>query len=99
MHIPNGFLDPPLCVLMYTVSSAFLIWAWRGVKARYPRSFASLIAISSALVFVGQMLNFPIVYGTSGHLIGGILLAVLLGPHAAVLSMTIVLSLIHIPSP
>ncbi|MFQ6086651.1 MAG: energy-coupling factor ABC transporter permease [Candidatus Bathyarchaeia archaeon] len=91
MHIPDGFLDPPLCILMYAVSLAFLIWAWKGVKARYPRSFAPLIAISSALVFVGQMLNFPILYGTSGHLVGGTLLAVLLGPHAAVLSMTIVL--------
>jgi cobalt/nickel transport system permease protein len=76
---------------MYVVSLAFLIWAWKGVKARYPRSFAPLIAISSSLVFVGQMLNFPILYGTSGHLVGGTLLAVLLGPHAAVLSMTIVL--------
>jgi cobalt/nickel transport system permease protein len=76
---------------MYIVSIPFLIWAWKGIKARYPRSFVSLIAISSALVFTGQMLNFPILYGTSGHLVGGTLLAVLLGPHAAVLSMTIVL--------
>jgi len=91
MHIPDGFLDLPFCVLMYGISLAFLIWSWNGVRARYPRSFAPLLGVSSALVFVGQMLNFPILYGTSGHLVGGTLLAVLLGPHAAILSMTIVL--------
>jgi cobalt/nickel transport system permease protein len=76
---------------MYGISLAFLIWSWNGVRARYPRSFAPLLGVSSALVFVGQMLNFPILYGTSGHLVGGTLLSVLLGPHAAILSMTIVL--------
>jgi cobalt/nickel transport system permease protein len=76
---------------MYGVALAFLVWAWNGVRARYPRSFAPLLGVSSALVFVGQMLNFPILYGTSGHLVGGTLLAALLGPHAAILSMTIVL--------
>jgi cobalt/nickel transport system permease protein len=91
MHIPDGFLDMPLCILMYGISLVFLIWSWNGVRAKYPRSFAPLLGISSALVFVGQMLNFPILYGTSGHLVGGTLLSVLLGPHAAIISMTIVL--------
>jgi len=91
MHIPDGFLDLYLCVLMYIVSLVFLIWAWRGVRRMLPRSFVPIIAVSSAFVFVGQMLNFPIVYGTSGHLVGGAFLAMLLGPHAAVISMSIVL--------
>ncbi|MEM2767053.1 MAG: energy-coupling factor ABC transporter permease, partial [Candidatus Bathyarchaeia archaeon] len=55
------------------------------------QSLAPLLAISSAFVFVAQMLNFPIVYGTSGHLVGGTFLAVILGPYAAMLGMTIVL--------
>lgn len=91
MHIPDGFLDLPLCVLMYVVSSGFLAWAWRGVRRAFPRSSVPIIAVSSAFVFVSQMLNFPIVYGTSGHLVGGTFLAMLLGPHAAVISMSIVL--------
>jgi cobalt/nickel transport system permease protein len=54
-------------------------------------SVVPLLAISSSFVFAAQMLNFPIAYGTSGHLVGGTFLATLLGPHAAMLSMTIVL--------
>jgi cobalt/nickel transport system permease protein len=91
MHIPDGFLDPRICVLTYIISFVFLFWAWRKVKLTYPRAVVSLLAISSAFVFAAQMLNFPIAYGTSGHLVGGTFLAILLGPPAAILSMTIVL--------
>jgi len=91
MHIPDGFLDPYLSVLMHIIALVSLTWAWKGVKKTLPHSFVPLMAVSSAFVFVGQMLNFPIVYGTSGHLVGGTFLAMLLGPHAAVISMTIVI--------
>lgn len=67
------------------------MWAWRKVKNTYSTSVAPLLAISSAFVFAAQMINFPIMYGTSGHLVGGTFLAVLLGPYAAILSMTLVL--------
>ena len=49
-----------------------------------------LLAVSSAFVFAAQMINFPILYGTSGHLVGGTFLSLILGPYAAILSMTIV---------
>jgi cobalt/nickel transport system permease protein len=91
MHIPDGFLDPNICILMYLISTGFLIWAWKGAKRTLSRAFVPLIAVSTALVFAGQMLNFPILYGTSGHLIGGTFLAMFLGPHAAMISMSIVL--------
>ena len=91
MHIPDGFLDPYICALTYFISFVFLFWAWRKVKATYPRAVVSLLAMSSAFVFAAQMINFPIAYGTSGHLVGGTFLATLLGPPAAILSMTIVL--------
>ncbi|MCS7115516.1 MAG: energy-coupling factor ABC transporter permease [Nitrososphaerota archaeon] len=91
MHIPDGFLSPEISALMWGVSAAFLIWAWRKAKSTFSQSLASLLAVSSAFVFVAQMLNFPIVYGTSGHLVGGTFLAMVLGPYAAILSMTIVL--------
>src|SRR4030067_973045 len=91
MHIPDGFLDPAVAILMFAVAVGFLAWSWKKVQATYSRSFVSLLAISSALVFAAQMINFPIVFGTSGHLVGGTFLAVLLGPYAAMLSMTIVL--------
>jgi cobalt/nickel transport system permease protein len=91
MHIPDGFLTPEICILMYIISMAILVFSWKKVKAIYSRSFVPLIAVSSAFVFAAQMLNFPIVYGTSGHLVGGTFLATLLGPYAAILSMTTVL--------
>ena len=91
MHIPDGFLNPATATTMFAVSIVSLVWSWKKVKAEYPQSFVAMLAISSAFVFAAQMINFPIVYGTSGHLVGGTFLAVLLGPWAAMLSMTIVL--------
>ena len=91
MHIPDGFLSITICILMYAASIGFLVWAWRKVKNTYSTSVAPLLAISSAFVFAAQMINFPLMYGTSGHLVGGTFLAVLLGPYAAILSMTLVL--------
>src|SRR3989304_1553408 len=93
MHIPDGLIinNPAVAVVMWIVSVAFLVWSWRKAKAAYSRSITALLAISSAFVFVAQMINFPIAFGTSGHLVGGTFLAVLLGPYAAMLSLTIVL--------
>jgi cobalt/nickel transport system permease protein len=95
MHIPDGLIANPssvtLAIIMWIVSIVILAWAWRKAKNTYSRSIAALLAISSAFVFAAQMINFPIIMGTSGHLVGGTFLAVLLGPYAAMLSMSIVL--------
>ena len=91
MHIADGYIDPATAATMFAISIMFLVWSWKKVKADYPQSFAALLAITSAFVFAAQMINFPIIFGTSGHLIGGTFIAVLLGPYAAMLSMTIVL--------
>jgi cobalt/nickel transport system permease protein len=91
MHISDGYIDPATAVVMFAVSIAFLALAWKKVKADYPQSFVALLAISSAFVFSAQMINFQIMPGTSGHLVGATFLAVLLGPYAGMLSMTIIL--------
>ena len=97
MHILDGLIatnEPTsvaIAILMWIVSIAFLTWSWKKAKTTYSRSITALLAISSAFVFAAQMINFPIAFGTSGHLVGGTFLAVLLGPYAAMLSMTIVL--------
>jgi len=91
MHIPDGFLSIGVSIIMFIISISVLVWSWRKAKAAYSKSLAPLLAISSAFVFAAQMINFPIAYGTSGHLVGGTFLSVLLGPYAAVLGMTIVL--------
>jgi cobalt/nickel transport system permease protein len=91
MHIPDGFLSPAFCVSMYAISIGVLAFSWRKARATCGRSLAPLLAVSSAFVFVAQMINFPIAYGTSGHLVGGTFLSMLLGPYAAMVAMTIVL--------
>ena len=97
MHIPDGLIatnnptSVAVAILMWIVSIAFLAWSWKKAKTTYFRGVTALLAISSAFVFAAQMINFPIAFGTSGHLVGGTFLAVLLGPYAAMLSMTIVL--------
>ncbi len=91
MHIPDGYISPEIAATMAVISAIFLILSWKRAKATYPKSLAPLLAVSSAFVFAAQMINFPITYGTSGHLVGGTFLSIVLGPYAAVLSMTIVL--------
>jgi cobalt/nickel transport system permease protein len=95
MHIPDGLITNAAsiatAVAMWMASLALLAWSWKKAKASYSRSITALLAISSAFVFAAQMINFPIAFGTSGHLVGGTFLTVLLGPYAAMLSMTIVL--------
>jgi cobalt/nickel transport system permease protein len=97
MHISDGLINfkDPASIVMVTVlsliSMVFLAWSFKKARAAYSRNIAALLALSSAFVFAAQMINFPIALGTSGHLVGGTFLAVLLGPYAAILSMTIVL--------
>src|SRR3972149_6346249 len=78
---------------MWAVSISILAWSWRKAQQTYTRSITALLAVSSAFIFAAQMINFPIAFGTSGHLVGGTFLAVLLGPFAAILSMTLVLGM------
>jgi cobalt/nickel transport system permease protein len=97
IHITDGLIlinepsNVAAAVGMWIISIVFLAWSWKKAKDTYSRSVSALLAISSAFVFAAQMINFPIAFGTSGHLVGGTFLAVLLGPYAAMLSMTIVL--------
>ena len=97
MHISDGLIlnntSIVLAVAMWIISVGILAWSWKKAQKTYSRSISALLAISSAFVFAAQMINFPIAFGTSGHLIGGTFLAVLLGPYAAILSITLVLGM------
>ncbi len=106
MHIPDGLLipinptthainipDTAVLVGTWAITLPFLIYAWRKTKSTYSTSLASTLAILSALVFVLQMLTFPVTGGTSVHILGGTLIAVIIGPWAAMLSMTMVLGM------
>jgi len=93
LHIPDGYLDPWVAVLFFVLSAVAEVWAWRGLKGRLHGASISTVAVCSSFVFAAQMLNFPIIFGTSGHLVGGTFLAMLLGPQGAVASMSMVILL------
>lgn len=93
MHIPDGFLDTRTAVATYAVSAAGVGYALARLKKSLAPHRLPLIGLSTAFIFAAQMLNFPVAGGTSGHLIGAVLAAVLVGPSAAVLVMSSVLIL------
>jgi cobalt/nickel transport system permease protein len=97
VHISDGLIfnntSIVLAIIMWFLSIGILAWSWKKAQQTYTRSITALLAISSAFVFAAQMINFPIAFGSSGHLVGGTFLAVLLGPYAAILSMTLVLGM------
>ncbi len=93
MHIPDGFLDAKTAIATSVLATAGLGLALADVRRRVAPRRIPLVGLAAAFVFAAQMLNFPVAGGTSGHLIGAVLAAVLLGPGAAVLVMSAVLIL------
>ena len=91
MHIPDGFLDAKTLALTGALSAGGLAVAARQVNRTLPRHKIPLMGLGAAFVFAAQMLNFPVAGGTSGHLLGGVLAAVLLGPGAATIVIACVL--------
>ena len=91
MHIPDGFIDLKTAVSTAVVSAGGLAAAIYKVKSYFKARFIALMGIISALIFSLQMLNFTIPGGTSGHLLGGALAAIVLGPHAGVIIIAVVL--------
>ncbi len=91
MHIPDGFLDAKTLALTGALSAGGLAVAARQVNRTLPRNKIPLMGLGAAFVFAAQMLNFPVAGGTSGHLLGGVLAAVLLGPGAATIVIACVL--------
>ncbi len=106
MHIPDGLLipvnpathainlpDTAILACTWAIIVPFMIFAWKKTQTTYSKSFAGILAVMSALVFVVQMLTFPVVGGTSVHILGGTLVAIVLGPYAGMLSMSMVLGM------
>nr|MDO8133916.1 energy-coupling factor ABC transporter permease [Candidatus Njordarchaeum guaymaensis] len=91
MHIPDGFLDLSVIVATYALAAIFWVIASIKTKRALGEKEVPLLSIMTAGVFAAQLINFPIIGGTSGHLIGGTLIAILFGPYAAVVSMTVIL--------
>lgn len=91
MHIPDGFVDVPTAAITGAVSLGMVAIAVRKTGKELGERTIPLIGVTAAFIFAAQMLNFPIAAGTSGHFMGAMLAAALLGPWAATLTLTIVL--------
>jgi cobalt/nickel transport system permease protein len=93
MHIPDGFLSTPVWATLDVVSAPAVAWVARRAQRDTQDNRIPLLGVMGAFVFAAQMVNFPVGPGTSGHLVGGALLTVVLGPAAASLVLTAILVL------
>ncbi len=92
MHIPDGFLSLSVSILYWLISAAFIYVALRKTSRDLGERQIPLMGVLAAAIFAGQMLNFTVAGGTSGHLLGAALATILLGPWPAILVMTSVVS-------
>nr|WP_225938714.1 cobalt transporter CbiM [Kovacikia minuta] len=90
LHIPDGFLSFPVLAVTWIISLALIAISLNRAQAEYKDRTVPLMGVCAAFIFAAQMINFPIPGGTSGHLLGGTLAGVLLGPWAGTLVMTAV---------
>jgi cobalamin biosynthesis protein CbiM len=91
MHIPDGFIDIQTSAVFGGLATAGVAIALKGARNQLDEKSAPLAGLTAVFIFAVQMLNFPVAAGTSGHLLGGALAAVLVGPWAATLALTVVL--------
>ena len=91
MHIPDGFLDGPTSLAAGLIAVAGVAYCLRRTSQTLDERDIPVVGLVAAFVFAAQMLNFPVANGTSGHLMGGVLAAVLVGPYAGALAVTVVL--------
>jgi cobalt/nickel transport system permease protein len=91
MHIPDGFLSMPVWGTMDAVALPTVAYLARRAQREFDHHKIPLMGVMGAFIFAAQMINFPVGNGTSGHLVGGALLAFTLGPAAAVIAMTAIL--------
>jgi cobalt/nickel transport system permease protein len=92
MHVPDGFVDIPTAVAAGALSLGVVGLSVKKATRRLNERTVPLLGVTAAFVFAAQMLNFPIAGGTSGHFLGAVFVAVLLGPYAAVIVLTAVLA-------
>ncbi len=90
MHIPDGFLNLPVSLITWVIAIALIIVALNQVQSKYQERTVPIMGVCAAFIFAAQMINFPIPGGTSGHLLGGTLAGILLGPWAGTLVVSVV---------
>ena len=91
MHIPDGFLEAGTWAPAWLLSIGGIRYSLKKTAPVLQDRMVPLMGVMSAFIFAAQMVNFPVMGGTSGHLLGGVLAAVLLGPYAGAIVLTCVL--------
>lgn len=92
MHAPDGFFSLPMAVAGWAIAAVAIAYSLRRTRREMQERSVPLMGVMAAFIFAAQMLNFPVAGGTSGHLIGGALAAILLGPWAGLLVITSVVA-------
>src|SRR5512134_3183311 len=92
LHIPDGFLSLIVSLVCWLISGLTLALAISRTNKSLGEKQVPLMGVMAAFIFAAQMINFPVAGGTSGHLLGGALAAIALGPWAAMLVMTAVIA-------
>ena len=92
LHAPDGFVNVPIALAMWALTAIVVAYSVRRTNANLDDRAVPLLGVMAAFIFAAQMFNFPVVGGTSGHLLGGVLAAVMLGPWAGTLVMTAVVA-------
>jgi cobalt/nickel transport system permease protein len=93
MHIPDGFLSPLVSLVLWALSILVVGYALRRVGRDLGERQVPMMGVLAAAIFAGQMLNFTVAGGTSGHLMGAAIATILLGPWAGMLVLTCVVSI------
>ncbi|MGB9377638.1 MAG: energy-coupling factor ABC transporter permease [Mycobacteriales bacterium] len=91
MHVPDGFINAPVSLGAGVVAAAGIAVSLRGARRELDDRTAPMAGLVAAFVFAVQMLNFPIAAGTSGHLLGGALAAILVGPYTGAICVAVVI--------
>jgi cobalt/nickel transport system permease protein len=93
MHIPDGYLSPSTCALLYAAAMPFWAAALRRVKALLATRFVPLVSLFAAFSFVIMMFNLPLPGGTTGHAAGIAMAAIVLGPWGATIALSVALAI------
>lgn len=91
MHIPDGFLETRVWLSCWGLAVVYLTICLKRINRTLQEKFVPLMGVMAAFIFAAQMVNFPVLSGTSGHLLGAVLAAVLLGPYVAAIVISMVL--------
>ena len=92
LHAPDGFFSVPVALLMWAIAIIAVGVSVQRAGRTFDERAIPLMGVTAAFIFAAQMINFPVVGGTSGHLLGAVLAAILLGPWAGTLVMTSVIA-------